>query len=192
MKKRCLSLVLICVACLFLSAGVSSSRAADEVSPVPALVSDADKAGTNLRSAPSGEVLCAVPFSHGPRIVRVLESKKGWFRVRPFPIEDYELEGASTVPAEGWMHGSVLALCPCPSEDGDPWLYMAPNWQAETDIRIPGSSPLRPLERKGEWLKVRTSQNGKTVDRWVNEQQVCASPGELLECHARILQPRKQ
>jgi hypothetical protein len=52
--------------------------------------------------------------------------------------------------------------------------------------------PLRPLERKGAWLKVRTMKDGKAVERWVHEQQVCASPGELLECHARILQPRKQ
>ena len=163
-----------------------------EVSAVPALVSDADKAGTNLRSAPSGEVLGVVPFSPGPRLVLVLESQKGWFRVRPFPVEEYELEGASTVPAEGWMHGSVLALCPCPSEDGDPWLYTAPRWQAEADVRIPGASPLRPLERKGAWLKVRAVKDGKAVERWVHEQQVCASPGELLECHARILQPRKQ
>ena len=52
-----------------------------EVSAVPALVFDADPAGTNLRSAPSGKVLAVLPFSAGPRIVRVLESKKGWFRV---------------------------------------------------------------------------------------------------------------
>ena len=192
MKKRCLSLVLICVACLFLSAGVSSSWAADDVSPVPALVSDADKAGTNLRSSPSGEVLGAVPFSHGPRIVRVLESKKGWFRVSPFPIEEYELDGASTVPAEGWMHGSVLALCPCPSEDGDPWLYIAPNWQAGTDMQLPGASPLRPLERRGEWLKVRAVKDGKAVDRWVHEQQVSASVGELIDCQAHIVKRWKK
>ena len=192
MKTRCLSLALSCLACLILTIGICPAGAADNVSPVPALVSDADAAGTNVRVCPSGEVACVMPFAAGPRIVRVLESKKGWFRVHPFPIEEYELEGASTVPAEGWMHGSVLALCPCPSEDGDPWLYVSPSWQDESDVRIPGASPLRPLERKGEWLKVRTSQNGKTVDRWVNEQQVCASPGELLECHARILQSRKQ
>ena len=90
------------------------------------------------------------------------------------------------------MHGSVLALCPCPSEDGDPWLYTAPRWDAETDIRVPGAVPLRPLERRGAWLKVRAVKDGKAVERWVHEQQVSASPGELLECHARILQHRKQ
>ena len=163
-----------------------------EVSAVPARVSDADKAGTNLRSAPSGEVLCAVPFSHGPRIVRVLESKKGWFRVKPFPVEEYEVEGASTAPSEGWMHGSVLALCPCPSEDGDPWLYTAPRWNAETDIRIPGALPLRPLERRGEWLKVRAVKDGKSVDRWVHGQQVSASVGELIDCQAHIVKRWKK
>ena len=163
-----------------------------EVSAVPALVSDADPAGTNVRVAPSGEVACVMPFASGPRIVRVLESKKGWFRVLPFPIEEYEIEGASTVPAEGWMHGSVLALCPCPSEDGDPWLCTAPRWDAETDMRVPGASPLRPLERKGEWLKVRTSQNGNSVERWVNEQQVTPSPNDLLECQARIVKSWKK
>ncbi len=163
-----------------------------EVSAVPALVSDADPAGTNLRSAPSGDVLGAVPFSPGPRIVLVLESKKGWFRVKPFPVEEYEVEGAYTAPAEGWMHGSVLALCPCPSEDGDPWLYTAPNWQAETDIQLPGASPLRPLERRGEWLKVRAVKNGKAVERWMHAQQASASVGELIDCQARIVKGWKK
>ena len=163
-----------------------------EVPAVPALVSDADKAGTNLRSAPSGEVLGVMPFSPGPRMVLVLESQKGWFRVRPFPVAEYELEGASTAPNEGWMHGSVLALCPCPSEDGDPWLYVAPRWQAETDVRIPGASPLRPLERKGEWLKVRAVKNGKAVERWMHAQQASASVGELIDCQARIVKGWKK
>ena len=163
-----------------------------EVSAVPALVSDADPAGTNLRSAPSGEVLGVLPFSTGLRIVRVLESKKGWFRVQPFPIEEYEIEGASTVPAEGWMHGSVLALCACASEDGAPWLYVSPSWNADSDIKVPEGTPLRPLERKGEWLKVRTSQNGKSVERWVNEQQVWASVNDLIECQARVVKGWKK
>lgn len=163
-----------------------------EVSAVPALVSDADPAGTNLRAAPSGEVLGVLSFGTGPRIVRVLESKKGWFRVRPFPLEEYEIEGASTVPAEGWMHGSVLALCACASEDGDPWLYVLPRWDADSDIKVPEDTPLRPLERKGEWLKVRTSQNGTSVDRWVNEQQVWASVNDLIECQSRIVRGWKK
>ena len=52
--------------------------------------------------------------------------------------------------------------------------------------------PLRPLERKGEWLKVRTSQNGKSVERWVNEQQVTPSPNDLIECQARIVKSWKK
>ena len=186
MKTRCLSLALSCLACLILTIGICPAGAADNVSPVPALVSDADAAGTNVRVSPSGEVACVMPFAAGPRIVRVLESKKGWFRVRPFPIEEYELEGASTVPAEGWMHGSVLALCPCPSEDGAPWLYVSPSWNAETDMRIAGATPLRPLERRGEWLKVRAVKDGKAVELWLHEQQVSASVGELLECQSRL------
>ncbi len=192
MKTRCLSLALGCLACLILTIGICPAGASEAVSPVPALVSDSDSVGTNVRVSPSGEVACVMPFASGPRMVLVLESKKGWFRVRPFPVEEYELEGASTVPAEGWMHGSVLALCPCPSEDGDPWLYAAPRWNAETDIRVPGAVPLRPLERKGEWLKVRAVKDGKAADRWVNEQQVCASPGELLDCQARIVKGWKK
>ena len=191
MKKRCLSLALLCFACLLLNVGICPAWAAD-VSPVPALVADADPAGTNLRSAPSGKVAAVMPFASGPRIVLVLESQKGWFCVTPFPVEEYEVEGASTVPAEGWMHGSVLALCPCPSEDGDPWLYTAPNWQAMTDVRLPGASPLRPLERKGEWLKVRTEKDGKAVERWVHEQQVEASVGELIDCQAQIVKRWKK
>ena len=192
MKMRCLSLALSCLVCLVLTIGICPARAADDVSPVPALVSDADSAGTNVRVAPSGEVAFVMPFAAGPRIVHVLESKKGWFRVRSFPIEEYEMEGAATVPAEGWMHGSVLALCACASEDGDPWLYIAPNWLAETDMQIPGASPLRPLERSGEWLKVRAAKDGKAVERWVHEQQVSASVGELIDCQAHIVKRWKK
>lgn len=187
MKKNCLTLALSCLISLVLAVGVLPAHATEIVSPVPALVSDADPAGTNLRSAPSGEVLGVMPFSSGPRIVQILESKKGWFKVRPFPMEEYEVEGAATVPAEGWMHGSVLALCPCASEDGDPWLYVSPTWRADTDIQIPAGSPLRPLERRGEWFKVRVAQNGKPVERWLHEQQAAASVGDLLECQGRIM-----
>ena len=186
MKKRCLSLAPSCLACLILTIGICPAEASDAVSPVSALVSHSDTSGTNVRVSPSGEVACVMPFSHGPRIVQVLGSKKGWFRVKPFPVEEYEVEGAATVPAEGWMHGSVLALCPCPSEDGDPWLYVSPSWDAETDIRIAGAVPLRPLGREGEWLKVHVVKDGKAVERWLHEQQVSASVGELLECQSRI------
>ena len=98
MKTRCLSLALTCLACLLLAIGICPAGASDDVSPVPALVSDADPAGTNVRVAPSGEVACVMPFASGPRIVRVLESKKGWFRVLPFPIEEYEIEPSDPEP----------------------------------------------------------------------------------------------
>ena len=63
---------------------------------------------------------------------------------------------------------------------------------SDSDIKVPEDTPLRPLERKGEWLKVRTSQNGKSVERWVNEQQVTPSPNDLIECQARIVKGWKK
>ena len=196
MKKRCSALALSCLASLILSFGIFPVWAgAGDVSPVPALISDADPAGTNVRLSPSGEVAAVMPFTRAPRIVLVLDSQKGWFRVKPFPVDEYELEGVATLPAalpDGWMHGSVLALCPCPSEDGDPWLYVSPRWSAETDVRIPGASPLRPLERKGEWLKVRAVKDGKNGDRWLHEQRVSASVGELGDCQSHIVKSWKK
>lgn len=186
MKKYLLILALACLA--FLPLGTGGSLAQAEGWAVPALISDADPSGTNLRAAPSGSVAAVLPFTPGPRIVLVAQdSQKGWFRVKPFPVEGYELEGVATVPAEGWMHGSVLALCACGSEDGDPWLYTAPSWDAGADVQVAECSPLRPLEIRGEWLKVRTVKDGRSVDRWMHAQQAAASVLDLFECQARLV-----
>ena len=45
---------------------------------------------------------------------------------------------------------------------------------------------------KGEWLKVRAVKDGRAVERWVHEQQVSASVGELIDCQAHIVKRWKK
>lgn len=172
MKKSCLTLPLFCLISLVLSVAFSPAQAAGDITPVPALVTDVDPTGTNVRSAPSDEVTGVIPFSQGPRIVLLLESRNGWFHVKSFPVEEYEIDGATTVPGEGWMHGSVLALNASPSEDGALWLSSAPRHDSRDIMQIAAYTPLRPLERQGEWIKVSVTLHGKRADLWAHEERV--------------------
>lgn len=192
MNRKRLHLALVFLVSFFVLFLCAQPAAAGEGWSLPVLVVDADKAGTNVRAAPSGKVIFTLPYAEGPRIVRVQEAHGKWFRIEPFEIADFDLENASTVPAGGWMHGSVLALCPCASEDGDPWLYDVPSFDAYTPVKVKDLTPLRPLERRGEWFRVSPLFSKGKSAYWVHEQQVTPSVSALVECQELIVERWKE
>ena len=178
MKKISVPAIALCLSTL-LNASVGMASDENFQDSFPLLINDADPAGTNLRQTPGGEVIAVIPSAPDGKIrqVRAVESRNGWFHVL----------AQEQAPLEGWMHGSVLAVCAYPTEDGNASLYAEPGGSEEPLFRVPPTTPMRPLEKKGDWLKVRcTSDSGKTTDAWMLVYVAEGSPSELEEC-ARAL-----
>lgn len=143
------------------------------------LVVDKDPKGTNVRDAPSGNVIKVLPFKRNTiRMVEASEETDGWFRV-------------DAMGTDGWMHGSVLGICAEATEDGDPGLNRAPTWDSRPVAIIRPGSPVRPIGMKDEWLKVRDPASRKGFsDGWLPEQALTAGEGAWEEC-ARAWARRK-
>ena len=133
------------------------------------IVIDKDPKGANMRDAPSGKILRALPqaTAANPQLVSVHEASKGWFR-------------ATVNGAEGWMHGTVLGTCSGASEEGEPRLNKtASDDGGYVSPKIPYGTRLTPLDIKGQWLKVRyVDAKGKKYEGWIMNH-VLAFPNEL-------------
>ena len=133
---------------------------------------------TNVRNAPNGKVVQKLPDVDGGYVVELLEVKNNWWRIDPvieiYGDEDRELElqGSKT---GYWMHYSVLqfniagdpenVLRETPSPKGKP---------LKIDISYLMETGLRPLEIKGEWIKVVTTDNRYTA--WMPIDRICDNP----------------
>ncbi len=136
------------------------------------LIVDKDTHGTNMRSAPSGKIIKVIPYTKGnaARVANVTESSKGWFFSR------YGQD-------QGWIHGSVLGTCAQATEDGDPSLAQAPNYNSPPVEVVPSDAPVLLLDMKNEWLKVQyLNANGDIVSGWLPEQAVAMGEGSLERC----------
>jgi len=182
-KKTSVSMIVFCLsALLFASVGMASDENVQDSFPL--LISDPDPAGTNLRQTPGGRIIAVIPSEPDGKMrqVRAIESRNGWFHVL----------AKEQAPVEGWMHGSVLAVCAYPTEDGNAALYAEAGESEEPLCRVSPTTPMRPLERKGGWLKVRyTSDSGKTTDAWMLVYVANGSPLELEECARALIRAER-
>ena len=139
-----------------------------------------DKSGTptNVRNAPNGKVVQKLPDVDGGYVVELLEVKNNWWRIDPvieiYGDEDRELklQGSKT---GYWIHNSVLqfniagdpenVLRETPSPKGKP-LKLTPSYLMEVG--------LCPLEIRGEWIKVVTTDKRHTG--WMPIDRICSNP----------------
>lgn len=140
-----------------------------------------DKSGTptNVRNAPNGKVVQKLSDIDGGYVVSLLEVKNKWWRIDPNvevcgDVEDdnIQLKGSKT---GYWLHYSVLqfniageyenVLRATPSAKGKP-LKIGVTYLMETG--------LRPLEIRGEWIKVVTTDNRYTG--WMPIDKICSNP----------------
>ena len=151
------------------------------------LVVDPDRAGTNVRDAPSGSVIDVIPYASpgSPasvkerRVVRLLANEGKWFKVA------YDGD-------EGYVHQSMLGVCASGTEDGNPVLFKAPSQDAMSKGRIADGTRARPLaffvEDGGRaWLKVEILEGpSKGAAGWLIEKTFLAVPYEEdLNCWRR-------
>ena len=105
-----------------------------------ALVIDPDKAGTNVRDAPSGRVVDVIPYASATspdavkqrRVVKLLSNEGKWFKV-------------AYSGGEGYLHQSTLGVCVTSTEEGDAPLRKSPGWDAAVLGYVPDDTLARPL-----------------------------------------------
>ena len=140
------------------------------------LVVDPDKAGTNVRDAPSGRVLDIIPYAsaNSPdnvkerRVVTLLNNEGKWFKV-------------SYSGGQGYVHQSMLGVCTSATEDGDPVLHKAPRFDAASKGRVADGMRARPLaffmQNDTAFLNVEILEGPrKGTTGWLPEQSFTANP----------------
>ena len=134
---------------------------------------------TNVRNAPNGKVVQKLPDIDGGYVVSLLEVKNKWWKIDPI-VEIYGDGEDESVQLKGsktgyWVHYSVLGfgiagdhenvLRATPSPKGK-LINVKPSYLIEVS--------LRPLEIRGEWIKVITSDNRYTG--WMPIDKICDNP----------------
>ena len=145
-----------------------------------AYIFDDSGSPTNVRNAPNGTVVRALPEVDGGYVVGLLKVKNNWWKIDPL-IEIYGsdvdddhtlLEGSDT---GYWVHYSVLGF----GISGDPTnvIRKEPSMKAKP-LNIKASylfdTGLRPLEIKGNWIKVVTTD--KKYTGWMPIDRICDNP----------------
>ncbi len=143
-----------------------------------AYICDNSGTPTNVRNAPNGKVVQKLPDVDGGYVVELLEVKNNWWRIDP-EIEVYgdedrvvKLKGSKT---GYWMHNSVLQFNIAGEHENV--LRVTPSEKAKP-IKISVSdlmeTGLRPLEVRGKWIKVETTD--KRYTGWMPIDKICSNP----------------
>ena len=152
------------------------------------LVVDPDRAGTNVRDAPSGKIVDVIPYAapNSPdsvrerRVVTLLSNEGKWFKV-------------AYSGGEGYVHRSMLGVCASGTEDGAPVLFKSPSPEAKRTVSIAAGTRARPLaffvdDRGNAWLNAEILEGPrKGATGWLHENCFLAIPYEenLNNCWRR-------
>ena len=132
---------------------------------------------TNVRNAPNGKVVQKLSDIDGGYVVTLLDVKNKWWKVDPV-IDIYGDEENESIQLKGsktgyWLHYSVLQF----NITGDPEnvLRQTPNGKP---LQLKASYllevGLHPLEIRGNWIKVITTDNRHTG--WMPIDRICNNP----------------
>lgn len=145
-----------------------------------AYILDGSGTPTNVRNAPNGKVVQKLPDIDGGYVVGLCEVKNNWWRIDPH-IDIYGGDdGDECILLEGsktgyWVHYSVLAFGI--SGDHSNVIRKKPSMKASPlDIAVSYlfETALRPLEIKGDWIKVITTD--KRYTGWMPIDRICYNP----------------
>ena len=129
------------------------------------IVTDSDRAGTNVRDLPAGKVTDVIGWvkksdpdtALHSRIVFAIEQQGKWVRVSHAPGRT------------GWMHASVLGSC-TPFEETKLRSSPSPKASGQT---VPAGTRLRLVQLLAGWARVKTPQ-GETG--WLPYEQLFSNP----------------
>lgn len=144
-----------------------------------AFIFDNSGTPTNVRNAPNGKVVQKLPDVDGGLVVSLLEVKNNWWKIDP-EIEVYGDVEDETLKLEGsktgyWVHYSVLGFNI--AGDHENVLRETPSPKGKVlkvDVSYLFDTVLRPLEVRGEWIKVTTAD--KRYTGWMPIDKICDNP----------------
>ena len=141
-----------------------------------AYICDNSGTPTNVRNAPKGKVIQKLPDVDGGYVVTLLEVKNNWWKIDPVVYiygdeeEQIQLKGSKT---GYWMHYSVLQFNI--AGDHENVLRETPNGKPlKVEPSYLFGVGLQPLEIRGEWIKVVTTD--KRYTGWMPIDKICDNP----------------
>ena len=128
---------------------------------------------TNVRNAPKGKVVDKIPTEECA-MIGVEKPANGWWKIKGNTYETGDFEGTLKGSATGyWIHYSVLGMGT--RNYGGQTLYIRkdPSASAPVIYKFKKEIVLRPMDVKGDWVKVQTS-DGKYTG-WIEEEWLCGN-----------------
>ncbi len=136
-----------------------------------------DNTDTNIRNSPNGKVVKQLS-GNGDYMLCVFRSKNGWWQIKDNEIEAYTDSFEGTITVEGtdkcWINYSVLGVSTRNYASQKLTLRATPSETATTVYSFSEGLTLRPLECRGEWVKVKTT-DGKHSG-WIQSEWLCGNP----------------
>lgn len=168
MKKK-LFVLLMMMTCL--SVGVSAQSLG---------VFTYDNSGkfTNVRNAPKGKVVDKIP-TEVCAMIGVEKPTNGWWKIIGDTYDTGDDEGTLKGSTTGyWIHYSVLAMGTRNYGGQTLYIRQSPSASAPIVYKFKKEIQLRPMDIKGEWVKVQTT-DGKYTG-WIEEEWLCGN--SLTNC----------
>lgn len=168
MKKK-LFVLLMMMTCL--SVGVSAQSLG---------VFTYDNSGkfTNVRNAPKGKVVDKIP-TEVCAMIGVEKPTNGWWKIIGDTYDTGDDEGTLKGSTTGyWIHYSVLAMGTRNYGGQTLYIRQSPSASAPVVYKFKKEIQLRPMDIKGEWVKVQTT-DGKYTG-WIEEEWLCGN--SLTNC----------
>lgn len=168
MKKK-LFVLLMMMTCL--SVGVSAQSLG---------VFTYDNSGkfTNVRNAPKGKVVDKIP-TEVCAMIGVEKPTNGWWKIIGDTYDTGDDEGTLKGSTTGyWIHYSVLAMGTRNYGGQTLYIRQSPSASAPVVYKFKKEIRLRPMDIKGEWVKVQTF-DGKFTG-WIEEEWLCGN--SLTNC----------
>ena len=134
---------------------------------------DNDGPETNIRNAPRGSVVAALP-TNSNYVVSLISVKGEWWKIDDtvFQCGDEEKEINLTGSKNGyWIHRSRLWFGIAGDKDGA--VHVSPSSKSKT-IKITGEADFMPVAKNGKWLKG-VSSDGKCTG-WIRCDRICSNP----------------
>ena len=168
MKKK-LFVLLMMMTCL--SVGVSAQSLG---------VFTYDNSGkfTNVRNAPKGKVVDKIP-TEVCAMIGVEKPTNGWWKIIGDTYDTGDDEGTLKGSTTGyWIHYSVLAMGTRNYGGQTLYIRQSPSASAPVVYKFKKEIQLRPMDIKGEWVKVQTF-DGKFTG-WIEAEWLCGN--SLTNC----------
>lgn len=144
---------------------------------VSVYIHDNDGPYSNVRNKPGGAIVDRIPVD-ASAMFEVDEPTNGWWHIMDGcyyalgkeDFEEFTLKGSES---GYWIHYSVIAVGTRNYDGSNLYLRAKPEADAPVSYTLKGEQMVRPIDVKGEWVKVKTL-NGKGTG-WIDANMLCGN-----------------